>query len=122
MTTYTYAPTRETVEILRVVNEGQQRPGDPGHGIRLYAVRGTRTRHTWQASEGELRTDGRGFQRTDWPDTGARDGRALADRLRATATRWEGMADHARTEDGADIMRAAAADIRADLARTGWTT
>jgi hypothetical protein len=122
MTTYTYAPTRETVEIIGIANVGQERPGDPGHGVRLYAVRGTRTGHTWQATEGELRTDGRPFKRTDWPVGAPRDGSALADRLRATALRWESMANHARTEEGADIMRTAAADIRADLARTGWTT
>jgi hypothetical protein len=120
MTTYTYAPTRETVEIVGIANVGQDRPGDPGHGVRLYAVRGNGD--VWQATEGELRTDGRAFRRTDWPAGAPRDGSDLADRMRTLAHRWESMADHARTDTAADIMRTAAADVRAELARAGWTT
>ena len=36
---YVYRPTNETVEVLGIANLGQERPGDPGHGMRLYRVR-----------------------------------------------------------------------------------
>jgi hypothetical protein len=56
-----YTPTGEWVRVLRVANEGQQQPGDPGRGERLYAVEAVnRNRLTdsyavWQASPAELR-------------------------------------------------------------------
>jgi hypothetical protein len=37
--TILYRPTGEQVTVVGIANEGQERPGDPGAGVRLYAVR-----------------------------------------------------------------------------------
>lgn len=72
-----YTPTGERVEMLRVTNEGQTKPGDPGRGIRLYAVRTTKPGlggqpNTIQAAAHELATveDGkkRAFREEEWID------------------------------------------------------
>lgn len=70
-----YRPTREPVRLLGIANEGQYRPGDPGSGMRLYAVEAIEPRvHSlkqFQADAGELyvREQNRrisAFKEEDW--------------------------------------------------------